>query len=129
MIMRLELAVLLFAGSTAALAAAPADHAWQTYMAELTRQCPSKHLEWLAPADIRDALDDYKSHLNTDLQHAMTASEHHRCQGVSAGATCDNSGDLDIAQKNGLIPSVAASFCHRFVRCSKQSDCDSQSAP
>ncbi|MCW0317784.1 hypothetical protein NB724_002935 [Pantoea ananatis] len=129
MIMRYQMAVLLFAGTSAALAAPPVASVWQVYQAELARQCPAKHLEWLAPADIRDALDDYKSRLSTGLQSAMTTAERHRCRDVSAGVTCDNVGDLDIAWKNDLMPAVAASFCRRFTMCRKQSDCDNLAAP
>lgn len=122
--MRRQIAFLLLAGSTQVLAAAPAGEVWHAYLNQLARQCPSKHLEWLAPADIRDALDEYKSHLSHGLQKAMAAAENHRCQDISAGATCDNVGDLDVANIHGLLPSVTASFCERFARCSKQSDCD-----
>lgn len=78
MIMRYQMAVLLFAGTSAALEAPPVASVWQIYQVELARQCPAKHLEWLAPADIRDALDDYKSRLSTGLQSAMTTAERHR---------------------------------------------------
>ncbi|MEJ1267644.1 hypothetical protein WDV93_10905 [Pantoea ananatis] len=99
---------------------APVANVWQIYQAELARQCPAKHLEWLAPADIRDALDDYQSHLSTGLQSAMTTAERHSCRDVSAGVTCDNVGDLDIAWKNDLMPAVAASFV-AVLRCAENS--------
>ncbi len=89
----------------------------------LNQQCPGEHLTWLAPADLRDALDDYKQQASPQDRRAMDAAEFKRCRNVMAGASCDNQADLVLAQARGDLASIAAMTCAEFAHCDAQSQC------
>jgi len=89
----------------------------------LNEQCPGKHLTWLAPADLREALDDYKQQVSPKDRYAMDAAASTRCRDVMAGASCDNQADLVFAQARSDLANVAAMTCAEFARCNAQSQC------
>lgn len=127
--MRLSALATVFILTIAMAAGAQADdvdvrQAWDD---TLNQQCPGKHLTWLAPADLRDALDDYKRQASPEDGRAMDAAEATRCRDVVAGASCDNQADLVFAQAHGLLAKVAAMTCAEFTRCDAQSQCTSAS--
>jgi hypothetical protein len=111
------------------LQAAPAVAETQHPMpaSELSRQCPSSHLERLSPADLRDALDAYKITLDKPTQAAMDAAEAQHCAGVSAGATCANAGDLEISARTGHLSDISARLCAQFTQCTAPSQCAERS--
>lgn len=104
------------------------ERVWQPYTTQLARQCPAKHLEWLAPAELRDALDDYKTHLSVTARQDMDRAEVRHCANVMAGASCSNVGDIEVAETRRALPQLAESTCDRFAMCREQSDCDPASA-
>lgn len=107
-------------------AAPPGDgwsRTWATYHAELARQCPAKHLDLLAPADLRDALDTFKGSLSARARRRMDGAERRACASSVAGATCSNAGDVRVAQAHRLLPRLVASVCASFTGCAEQSDC------
>ena len=117
----------IFASLTApALASSTAkyDQIWHGYESQLAKQCGAKHLEWLAPAELWDALDDYKQSAPRSVARQMSNTEHRECRGSVAGASCSNVGDIEIAKEAGLIQQVTAQVCTEYARCREQSDCD-----
>lgn len=107
------------AGSTAQY-----DQVWHGYEAALTKQCDSKHLAWLAPAELRDTLDDYKQSAPRGIAQQMSRAEKRECRNSIAGASCLNVGDIEIAEKTGLLDQVSARVCAEYAGCREQSDCD-----
>jgi len=104
------------------------DEVWHGYEAELAKQCGAKHLEWLAPADLRDALDDYKKSAPRTLARRMSHAEKQECRNSIAGASCFNVGDIRIAEEAHLTQQVAAHVCGHYAACREQSDCDRSGA-
>jgi hypothetical protein len=115
--------VFILAIATASGAKAGDADVRQAWNDALNQQCPGKHLTWLAPADLRDVLDDYKQQVSPEDGRAMDAAETTRCRDVVAGASCDNQADLVFAQAHGLLAKVAAMTCAEFARCDAQSQC------
>lgn len=74
------------------------DQAWHVYKTELAKQYGAKHLELLAPAELRDALDDYKQTASQALSQQMSRAEKLECRNVVAGASCSNVGDIEIVE-------------------------------
>ena len=121
---RMLVAAMIMGVASSASASTPYERLMAPYLAELGSQCPDKHLELLAPADLRDALDDFKAHLPREQQARMDKAEASHCANSIAGTSCANSGDITVAEKLKLTSSVAAKVCGSFKLCRKQSDCD-----
>ncbi|WP_143023394.1 hypothetical protein [Sphingomonas sp. NFR15] len=100
------------------------DRVWHGYEAELAKQCGAKHLEWLAPAELRDALDDYKQSAPRSIARRMSHAEERECRNSIAGASCSNVGDIEVAEEAHRIQQAAAHVCGEYVGCREQSDCD-----
>lgn len=108
-----------FASSTAKY-----DQVWHGYEVQLAKQCGAKHLEWLAPDELRDALDDYKQSAPRSVARQMSNAEHRECRESVAGASCSNVGDIEIAEEARLLQKVTAQVCSEYARCREQSDCN-----
>ena len=93
------------------------DQVWHGYEAELAKQCGAKHLEWLAPAELRDALDDYKYSAPRSLARRMSHAEEQECRNSIVGASCFNVGDIGLAEEAHLIRKVTAQVCGEYARC------------
>ncbi len=93
------------------------------YFKELRRQCPEKHLELLAPADLNFVLEGLKPKLTTDQQARMARAERSDCAHSIAGVSCLNVGDFRVAGRSKLVPKLAASVCASFKACVSQSNC------
>jgi hypothetical protein len=106
-----------------ALAETAYEKVMQPFTAELSRQCPSKRLQLLAPADLRDLLDDYKSGLGPSYRRTFDRSERRHCLRAIAGASCQNVGDVAAAEHLNLTGSLAAFVCAKAPACRAQSDC------
>ena len=100
----------------------------EAYAGQLGRQCPAKHLELLSPAELRDALDDYKAHLAVAGRRAMNRTEAQQCATVTMGASCSNMADIKVADDQRMLAALTASICGRFELCHEQSDCEPASA-
>jgi hypothetical protein len=125
--MREMLGAVMIAGaawSASAAESSPYDVVMAPYIAELSRQCPDKHLELLAPAALRDALDDYKSSLLRRQEKQMDLAEGADCADSMAGTSCPNVADIRVANRLNLTRNLAAKICGAFKLCRKQSDCD-----
>ncbi len=94
------------------------------YFAELSRQCPTRHLERLPPADLRDSLDVFKGALPRDLESQMSVAEAVHCAHGDQGASCANLGDIEVASRVGLTRRFAAKICESFKACRGPSNCD-----
>ncbi|KQM21993.1 hypothetical protein [Novosphingobium sp. Leaf2] len=99
------------------------DQTWGAYRVELARRCPTKHLELLAPADLRDVLDTFKAKQPPHTRRLMDSAQHSACVHSIAGTTCDNAGDIRVAQSQRLLPRLVAAVCGSFTGCASQSDC------
>ena len=93
------------------------------YLMELAKQCPTKHLELLAPADLQDALAEFKSALPKKQQACMARAERLNCAHIEQGTSCLNVGDLDVANRLELTNKVATNVCASFKECLGQSNC------
>ena len=70
--------ILLAVGATVlawSASAQPAGDGADRYLGELAQQCPDRHLEYLAPGQLRDGLDDFISSLPEDSQDQMRRAE------------------------------------------------------
>ncbi|MCC4595384.1 hypothetical protein NRY95_05295 [Xanthomonas campestris pv. phormiicola] len=105
------------------------EQVWHVYNTELAKQCGDKHLEWLAPAELRDALDDYKQSASKAFAQKMTRAEKRECRNVVAGASCSNVADIKIAEQAHLIRQVTSQVCREYAQCREQSDCDRAGVP
>lgn len=116
-------------GLSSVSVAQPVDlpSAQQAYRAQLAAQCPSKRLDLLSPAEVRDVLDDYKARLSARIGHEMTRAEDRRCSNSPGGASCPNASDLEVAERHHIVAQVASQTCNSFVTCHEQSDCDAVS--
>jgi hypothetical protein len=112
--------------ATPALASPTAkyDQIWHGYEFQLAKQCGAKHLGWLAPAELRDVLDDYKQSAPRSVARQMSNAEHRECRDSVAGASCSNVGDIEIAERARIIRQVTTQVCSEYARCREQSDCD-----
>ncbi|MCM2443448.1 hypothetical protein GOZ78_03175 [Agrobacterium vitis] len=89
----------------------PTDPVWRAYTQQINLICPTKHLDLLRPADLRDALDAYKERQTATDQEQMLKAETKSCKGVTAGATCDNFGDIKLASQTGKLAPLARDIC------------------
>ncbi|RMB54169.1 hypothetical protein C8J44_1785 [Sphingomonas sp. PP-CE-3A-406] len=112
-----------------AFAGTAADDPWRPYHVEIGRQCPAKHLEWLSPADLRDALETYEASAAPRTHGAMSVAEADRCGTTIAGATCGNLAEIEAVRSAGELPALAKSVCAAFVKCHGQSDCIAAEPP
>ncbi len=112
-----------------ACAGTTAGDPWRPYRAELGKHCPAKHLDWLSPADLRDALDTYQAGAAPRIRAAMAVAEADRCVTTIAGATCGNLAEIEAARSAGALPPLATSVCNAFVGCRGQSDCSAAEPP
>ncbi|WP_121884415.1 hypothetical protein [Sphingomonas sp. PP-F2F-G114-C0414] len=112
-----------------AFAGTAADDPWRPYRAEIGRQCPAKHLEWLSPADLRDVLDTYETGADPRIRAAMSVAEADRCGTTIAGATCGNLAEIEAVRSAGELPALAKSVCAGFSECHGQSDCIAAEPP
>lgn len=94
----------------------PTDPVWHGYTQQLNLICPTKHLDLLRPADLRDALDHYKERQTAHDQKQMLIAEKKSCKGVVAGATCDNIGDIKFASQTSKLAPLARDICNHVSK-------------
>ncbi len=123
--MRIGLVLIAALGSMAS--AAPADRyqrLWQPLASQLAAQCPTKHLDRLSPAELRDSLDAFKAHRPAIERREMDQAERHHCAGSIAGASCANLGTIEVAERHRQLSRIATQLCGQYAQCRGQSDCD-----
>ncbi|WP_263411378.1 hypothetical protein [Terriglobus tenax] len=89
----------------------------------LKDQCPQKHLELLAPADLLNTIEDYELTLNAEEMALVHKYQYRACHNVAAGATCDNTGFLQAAIKLNRLDHFTAKLCTQPILCTEQSKC------
>lgn len=92
----------------------PTDAVWSAYTQQLELTCPSKQLDQLKPADLRDALDSYKDRQTAKIQKQMSRAEAQSCKDSMAGTSCDNIGDIKFARQKGKLAPLAHTICDHF---------------
>ncbi len=113
---------MLLVGLSAA-PAAPVDEVWPRYWQAVRQACPARHLDLLAPAELRDVLDAFKAGPARPLRSKLDHAELKQCRGDAAGAGCANLADLALIEKHRLLTPLAAAVCQHFETCRDQSDC------
>lgn len=107
----------------AATIAAFAD-GWTAWKAELGRQCPSHHVDWIAGGVYPDLLDRFEKTLKPSVRQRVTkiADLQKKCAKELAGFDCEMGGSLRAYQRLGLMASFTAVGCHEYT-CTEPSIC------
>jgi hypothetical protein len=114
----------------AAALAGPANRAGalpsDPYRTALSRVCPTKHLERLAPADLLEDLEAFPRSLPPRLRDRLEKSSRageSRCADVG-GASCVDRERLRAIERLHLTRRFAARVCTVHLGCRTTSDCD-----
>ena len=98
------------------------------YGADLAAQCPAKHLEWIAPGEMPDHIDDFETTLNPTTNAsldptgaALPGGGLAHCPGT--GASCGVATRIAVYDKLGLLPQFVKFMCALPERCTDQSTC------
>ncbi|SRR5579883_247469 len=122
--MKLLTALLLIFGFP--LAAFGQSQNYAPYTDLLAKECGTKHLEWISPADLNDMIIiDFEGTLPKNLKRKLDAANDEKtaCANVIAGATCENVAHLRAMRKIGLLAKFSKSICRSGLVCRSQSDC------
>jgi len=86
---------------------------WSGYLQALDRTCPDRHIDRLSPADLRDALDAYRTQAAPAARRTMLRAETQACRRTVAGAACSNVADLRFLSLQKELPAFARWMCTR----------------
>lgn len=105
--------------------AASAEHSWKIWEAELQRQCPNNHVEWICDGCYDDLLADFIQTLPPAAQQKIStiADYTNRCAMEIGGFSCEMSVNLDAFRKLGLMKQFVAFGCQHY-KCEAASLCD-----
>lgn len=97
---------------------------WTAWKAELARQCPSHHVDWIAGGVYPDLLDRFEKILKPAARQRVTkiADLQNKCAKELAGFDCEMGESLRAYQKVGVVASFAAFGCREFT-CTEPSIC------
>lgn len=121
--MKRLLPILLCTTALAATPEATPKQAWSTFRTQLNQQCPDKHLDLLAPADLLNTIEDYEQTLSATDEALVNKYKDRACRNVAAGASCDNTGFLQAAIKINRLDHFTAKLCTQPIVCTGQSQC------
>jgi hypothetical protein len=96
------------------------------YRAMLSRICPAKRLDRLAPAELLDDIEAFPRSLPPRVRDRLqrnAATVEARCA-YAAGASCSNAEWLRAIERLRLTRRLAARVCSAHLSCRAQSDCD-----
>jgi len=98
---------------------------YKPYHMLLARNCPSKRLELVSPADLNVLIDDFHDSLPANEKNRMDRANDTKkvCAKVIAGLTCGNVADLRAMTKVGLLVNFAKRVCASGLVCKAQSEC------
>lgn len=121
------LAVGLFVAAplTAAVAQQPTDPDILAYRAELARQCPEKHLEWIYPGWLADPVGEVFEHATPAQKKVHDRIYRQHCAHVDFGAACGNAAAIIAAARLKLTRRQAADVCREPVVCTAFLECRS----
>jgi hypothetical protein len=126
------LLTLVTGGVSLPLAASSASiHSWDAWTAELKRQCPANHVDWVEDGGYDELLDDFGRSLPRGLNRkvsAIASPEMERGCGGTAGFSCEMGAYLDAFQRLRLIHRFAAFGC-RHYRCEDIALCERTGLP
>jgi len=97
--------------------------AWNMWMAELKRRCPSRHVEWVGDGGYDDLLGNFEVTLPAKTQRKLDRLEDfsHHCQ-TANGFTCEMLVSVDAYRVSDLIKRFASFGC-RHYRCAEIAMC------
>lgn len=97
----------------------------------LQRDCPTKHLDFLGPADFNDAVGPFRTSLSSAERQQLdqTADPAKACTGSATEPGCQNLAYIKAATKMKLLPLFATKICTLPLACSAESKCSEQSHP
>lgn len=100
------------------------------YLDGLAAQCPTKHLDWIAPGETPDHNDEFEATLDPAARarldptsNALPGGGLAHCPGV--GASCGNAVRLATYDRLGLLPRFVTFMCALPEACTEQSTCSS----
>jgi|SRR5579859_1707869 len=93
------------------------------FQAELARQCPEKHLEWLNPGWLADPVGEFLDRASPRQKAMYARSYKQYCAHVVAGASCGNFAAIKAAARSHLTRSQASDVCREPVVCTADLDC------
>jgi hypothetical protein len=98
---------------------------YKPYHFLLARECPSKHLEWISPADLGELIDNFHESLLASQKEKLDLANDEKtsCAKVMMGMTCGNVAALHAMTKVGLLTTFANKVCASHLICRGQSDC------
>ena len=98
--------------------------AWQVWEQDLRRQCPSKHVEWVADGSYDELLGAFEASLALPTQKkiAQIVDYSHRCASEEIGFACEMATSLDAFRKMGLLKSFVEFGC-AHVKCEEVALC------
>ena len=120
----ITLTAAIWMGSTVGLAAQIDNYT--PYHVLLAKDCNSKHLEWLSPAELNDLIvQDFRGQLSSREKAAVDRfnNEKIECADVTMGATCETVSYLRAMTKAQILPRFAKFVCETGKECKGQSDC------
>jgi hypothetical protein len=110
---------------TPAAAQEPTDPDLLAYRAELARQCPEKHLEWLNPGWLADPIGEVFEHATPAQKAVHDRIYQEQCAHVEAGASCGNFANIKAAARLKLTKQQAADVCREPAVCTAFLECRS----
>jgi len=116
-------ATAVFVGvATSAIAAQ--RNAWDEWLSELKRQCPSHHVDWVFDGGYDDLLGNFEQTLPPGTRRRVLEIEDysHRCAKETLGFSCEMSVGLDAYVKLGLLEKFVTFGC-RHYRCVEIASC------
>lgn len=107
----------------------PSEKVHKPLNALLQRDCPTKHLDFLSPADFNDAVDPFRNALSSAGRRQLdqTADPAKACAGTAAGPSCANLAYIKAATQLKVLPLFASKICTLPLVCGTQSKCSEQS--
>ena len=98
--------------------------AWQVWEQDLRRQCPSRHVEWVAGGGYDELLGAFESSLARHAQKRILqiVDYSHRCAGEEIGFACEMAISLDAFRKMGLLKRFVEFGC-AHVKCEEAALC------
>jgi hypothetical protein len=106
-----------------AASATDAD-AWRIWQADLERQCPSNHVDWISDGGYDDFLADFENTLSIRKRRQLytVADTARLCAKETVGFYCEMGATLNAFNDLGLMKTFVSFDC-RHYRCNDVADC------
>lgn len=115
---RLAVAVTALAFSVGATAESWEENR-REFHAELARQCPGKHLEYMFQSEMLDVFDSFYQTLTPEkrAEFDRASDAEQACADTIAGAGCANGANIELATRLKLLPDFVKYLCSGPAGC------------